>query len=350
MNVNIKVSCMRMLRSLTVCAAALVFVVAFVLNAARAESDKIRVGKTVGGSGFHIPSYLAMDKGFYRAEGLDAQFVVLQARALVTAGLSGNVDLVPIPSGGAQAALSGAAITYVVGESLKSQWTIVVPKSIDKIESLHGKTLGYGRPGSADYDEGALVLQRFFHMQVGRDYKVISFQGEADRVGALINGDIQGALISVPHAARASAAGMKVLLRTGDYIARAGGSFWGMAEFVDHNPETTKKFIRAIAKAVMYFRENKAGSLATLKDHLGIDNIEEAGLVWDELHNAFGAELPENLFREILESRRETMIAARQWPADKPLPDPEQFVARKLLDSTLKEMGYVPTKVDGPSR
>jgi ABC-type nitrate/sulfonate/bicarbonate transport system substrate-binding protein len=342
---------MRMLRSPVACAAALVFALPLLLGTAQAQtSNKVRIGKTIGGSGFHIPSYLAMDKGFYKAEGLDAQFVVLQARALVTAALSGNVDLVPIPSGGAQAALSGAAITYVVGESLKSQWTIVVPKSIDKIESLKGKTLGYGRPGSADYDEGTLVLQRFFRMEAGKDYKIISFQGEADRVGALINGDIQGALISVPHAARASAAGMKVLLRTGDYIARAGGSFWGTKEFVDGNPETMKKFIRAIAKAVMVFRTDKAGSLPTLKEHLGIDNEQEAGLVWEELHNTFGAELPADLFREILESRRATMIDARQWPADKPLPDPEQFVARKLLESTLNEMGYIPTKLDGPSR
>ncbi len=341
---------MRIFRSLAACAAALVFALALSFDGARAESNKVRVGKAIGGSGFHIPSYLAMDKGFYQAEGLDAQFVVLQARALVTAGLSGNVDFIPIPSGGAQAALSGAAITYIVGELLKSQWTIVVPKSIDNVESLKGKTLGYGRPGSADYDEGTLVLQRFFHMEAGRDYKIISFQGEADRVGALINGDIQGALISVPHAARAVAAGMKVLLRTGDYVARAGGTFWAPKTYVEGNPETVKKFIRAIAKAVMYFRDNKAGSLPTLKEHLGIDNEQEAGLVWDELHNAFGAELPEDLFREILESRRETMIAARQWPADKPLPDPEQFVARKLLDSTLQEMGYIPTKVDAPSR
>jgi ABC-type nitrate/sulfonate/bicarbonate transport system substrate-binding protein len=341
---------MRMLRFLAACAAALILALGLSLDAARSEGSKVRVGKAVGGSGFHIPSYVAMDKGFYQAEGLDAQWVVLQPRALVTAGLSGNVDFVPIPSGGAQAALSGAPITYLVGESLKSQWTIVVPKSIDKVESLKGKTLGYGRPGSADYDEGTLVLQRFFHMEAGRDYKIISFQGEADRVGALINGDIQGALISVPHAARAVAAGMKVLLRTGDYVARAGGTFWAPKEYVDSNPQTVRKFIRAIARAVMYFRDNKAGSLATLKEHLGIDNEQEAGLVWDELHNAFGAELPEELFREILESRRETMIAARQWPADKPLPDPEQFVARKLLDSTLQEMGYIPTKVDAPSR
>ena len=142
----------------------------------------------------------------------------------------------------------------------------------------------------------------------------------------------------------------KVLLRTGDYVARAGGTFWAPKEYVDSNPQTVRKFIRAIARAVMYFRDNKAGSLATLREHLGIDNEQEAGLVWDELHNAFGAELPQELFREILESRRETMIAARQWPADKPLPDPEQFVARKLLDSTLQEMGYIPTRIDASSR
>src|SRR6202023_2024867 len=77
-----------------------------------------------------------------------------------------------------------------------------------------------------------------------------------------------------------------------------------------------------------------------------LNEEQEGGLVWEKLHNAFGAELPADLFREILESRRQTMIAARQWPADKPLPDPEQFVARKLLDSTLAEMGYVPAKLD----
>ena len=44
------------------------------------------------------------------------------------------------------------------------------------------------------------------------------------------------------------------------------------------------------------------------------------------------------------------MIAAKQWPADKPLPDPEQFVMRDLLESTLKEMNYVPTKLDAPTQ
>jgi len=334
-----------MLRPVLASLACLAFAAALTSSAAQAQT-KITVGKVIGGDGFHIPTYIALDQGFYAQEGLAASFIEMTGKALVTAGLSGNIDFVPIPSGGAQAALSGAEIRYVVGESLKSQWTIVAPKTISKVEELKGKTIGYGRLGSADYDEGQAVLERFFHMQAGKDYKVISFQAEPERIAALINGDIQGALMSIPHAAKAEGAGLKVLLRTGDYMPRAGGAVWARKSFVDQNPETAKRFIRAIAKAVTYFRTNREGSVATLKKHLGIDNEREAGLIWDELHDAFGAELPANLFREIFESRRLTMIAAHQWPADKPLPDPEQFLARNLLESTLKDMGYVPTKLD----
>jgi NitT/TauT family transport system substrate-binding protein len=311
---------------------------------------KITVGKTTGGSGFHTPSYIAMDRGFFKAEGLDASFVTLQGRALVTAGLSGTVDFIPIPSGGAQAALSGAELRYVVGQSLKSQWLIAARPGISKPEDLKGKTVGYGRVGSADYDEGAAVMLRAFKMEVGKDYKVISFQGEPERIAALVNGDIEAALISVPHAPRAINAGMKILLRTGDYIQRAGGTMWTMKSYVDAHPDTVRKFIRAMAKGAMFYRDNKAGSLASLKEHLGVATDKDAEVVWEQTHNTFGAELPKELFRDIFESRRETMIAAKQWAPDKPLPDPEQFLTRALLDSTLKEMNYVPTKLDAPTR
>jgi ABC-type nitrate/sulfonate/bicarbonate transport system substrate-binding protein len=315
-----------------------------------AAAQKITIGKTVGGSGFHVPSYVAMDQGFFNAEGLDASFVTLQGRALVTAGLSGSVNFIPIPSGGAQAALSGADIRYVVGQSLRSQWIIAARPNINKPEDLKGKTVGYGRTGSADYDEGAAVMLRAFKMEVGKDYKVISFQGEPERIAALVNGDVEAALISVPHAPRALSAGMKILLRTGDYIQRAGGTMWTTKAYAEANPETVKKFIRAMAKGATYYRDNKAGSLRSLKEHLGVQNDKDAEIVWEQTHNTFGAELPKDLFRDILESRRQTMIDAKQWPADKPLPDPESFVTRTLLETTLKEMNYVPTKVDVPSR
>jgi NitT/TauT family transport system substrate-binding protein len=335
------------MRSLRLFAALAVALLCFAVSPAVAQKNT--VGKTNGGSGFHTPSYVAMERGFFKAEGLDASFTMLQGRALVTAGLAGQVDFIPIPSGGAQAALSGAEIRYVVGQSLKSQWLIAARPEIAKVEDLKGKTIGYGRAGSADYDEGAAVLRRAFKMDVGKDYKVISFQGEAERIAALINGDISAALISVPHAPKALNAGMKILMRTGDYIQRAGGTFWTRKAFADQNPEVVAKFIRAIARGVMYYRDNKEGSFAALKNHLGVQSDGDAGIVWEQTHNTFGAELPKEQFREIFESRRLDMIAGKQWAADKPLPDPEQFLLRAQLDSTLKAMNYVPTRLDRPT-
>jgi NitT/TauT family transport system substrate-binding protein len=338
---------MRTIRSLAAPVLALA-VAALALSPAAAQT-KITVGKVLSGNGFHIPSYVAMDRGFYKEEGLDAHFVSLTGKALVTAALAGSINFVPIPSGGSQAALSGAEIRYVVGESLKSQWLIVSRPEINKPEDLKGKTVGYGRAGAADYDEGAEVMRRAFKMDVGKDYKVIQFQGEPERIAALINGDIQGALISVAHTPKALAAGMKVLVHTGDYIQRAGGSIWTRKAFADEHPEVLPKFIRAIAKAVTFYRQDRAGSIPILRNNLGIDNDKDAGIVWDQTHNTFGAELPPDKFREIFESRRLTMIAAKQWPADKPLPDTEHFVTRAVLDKTLKDMGYVPTKLDAPT-
>ena len=105
------------------------------------------------------------------------------------------------------------------------------------------------------------MLERFFKMQVGKDYKVISFQGEAERIAALVNGDIQGALMSTPRAPQVMKAGLQGVAAHGDYMPRAGGTFWTMKSYVDKNPETVKKFIRAIARGVMSFRNDKEGSV-----------------------------------------------------------------------------------------
>jgi NitT/TauT family transport system substrate-binding protein len=309
----------------------------------------IKVGRTTGASGFHIPSYIAMDRGFFKKEGLDAKFVAMTGKALVTAGIGGAIDFVPIPGGGSQATLKGAPLRYVVGESLISQWAIVVDPKIKSVEELKGKTLGYGRAGSADYDEGEIVLGEFFNMNVGRDYKVISFQGEPERIAALINGSIQGGLVSFPHAAKAQVNGFKILLRTGDYLPRIGGTFWVTKSYLDGNKETVQKFIRAIAHATEYLARDKAGSVPVIAKYFGLKD-KEAEYVWDTVHTSYGPDIPNDLFKAVFEGRKKRMESKGLWPKGKALPDVEQFVARDLLTATLRDIGYylkAPPRVQG---
>lgn len=320
-------------------------VAAVVLSLASFAADaqtKIKVGRIIGGTGLHFPTYVAMERGFFKKEGLDATWITLNGKAMATAGLAGEIDFNGITTGGALAALHGAQLLYVVNMSRGSQWVIVADKTITKPGDLRGKTMAYGQPGGADYDEGATVLSRFFHMEAGKDYKVISFQAQPDEVAALINDSVQGALLQMPAAVRAEKAGFKVLLATGDYVQRLGGTFWALASYVEKHPDTVKAFDRAIAEAIMYIRTNKEGTLPIFKSYLGIDDPQEQALLWNSLHDTYDAEIPKDLFRDIFVSRRLDMIATGQWPKDKPLPDTEQFVARKLLDEALAEAHYVP--------
>jgi NitT/TauT family transport system substrate-binding protein len=209
------------------------------------------------------------------------------------------------------------------------------------VEDLRGKTLGLGRPGSADYSEGVIVLSKHFKMEPGKDYKVINFAGEPDRIAALINKSIQGAVISFPHAARAEKEGMKILMRTGDYLPRLGGTFLAHKDFVKEKPDIVKKFIKGTAKAIDYIRTNKKGTVEVIQKYFEISDVTIAEGIYKQVSDKFSPEIPPNLLRELIESRATPELG---WPAGKPLPDLEQFVARNLLNEALQEMGKTPRK------
>ncbi|OGQ81123.1 MAG: hypothetical protein A3F90_04030 [Deltaproteobacteria bacterium RIFCSPLOWO2_12_FULL_60_19] len=311
------------------------------VQVAEAQGIKVKVGRTLGGSGFHIPSYIAVDKGLLKAEGLDAEFIAAQAGVLVRAAIAKEVEFVPIPGGGSEAMLKGAPLAFLVGESLVSQWTITTTPDIKRVEDLKGKTIGLERPGQAAYTEAVVVLGKFFKMEPGKDYKVITFNAETDRVAALINKSIQGAILSFPHAARAEKEGMKILIKTGDYIPRLGGTFLTHKDFVKEKRDVVKRFIRGMVKANDYVKANKKGTMDVIQKYFEIKDAALLEGIYKQVQNAFGPEIPHDLLKELFESRTTPELG---WPAGKPLPDIEQFVARDLLNETLKEMGRTPKK------
>jgi NitT/TauT family transport system substrate-binding protein len=311
------------------------------ISTATAQMIKIRVGRTTGGSGFHIPSYVAMDRGFFKGEGLDVDFIAATAGVLVRATIAREIEFVPIPGGGSEAMLQGAPIVFIVGESLISQWTLTTTPDIKRVEDIKGKTLGLGRPGSADYSEVVIVLGKFFKMEPGKDYKVISFTGEPDRIAALIQGSIQGGVLSFPHAARAESQGMKVLMRTGDHLPRLGGTFLAHKDLIKEKRDVAKRFIRAIVKAEDYIKANKKGTVEVIQKYFEIKDPKVNESIYNQVYDKYSPEMPANLIRDLFESRTTPELG---WPKGKPAPDPEQFVDRTVLNEVLKEMGRTPGK------
>jgi NitT/TauT family transport system substrate-binding protein len=302
-------------------------------------AQSVKVGRTVGGSGFHIPSYVAIDKGLFKAEGLDANFIAATAGVLVRATIAKEIEFTPIPGGGSEAMLKGAPLVFFVGESLISQWTLTTTPDIKRVEDLRGKTLGLGRPGSADYSEIVVTLGKHFNMQPGKDYKVISFTGEPDRIAALIRGSIQGGVLSFPHAARAEKEGMKILMRTGDYIPRLGGTFLTHKDFIKEKREVVKRFTRGIIKATDYIKANKKGTLEVIQKYFEINDPKVVESIYSQVYDKYSPEMPPDLIKDLFESRTTPELG---WPQGKPLPDLDQFVDRTIVSEVMKEIGRKP--------
>jgi ABC-type nitrate/sulfonate/bicarbonate transport system substrate-binding protein len=311
----------------------------FVADAA--AQTKITVGRTISAASFHLPSYIAHEKGMFKEQGLTAEFIAAQGSTLVRAGIAKEIDYVPIPGGGSTAMLKGASIILIVGQSLVSQWTITTIPDFKKVEDLKGKTIGLERPGGAAYDEAVITLGQFFKMQPGKDYKIISFTAESDRVAALIAGSIQGALLQFAHAAIAEQSGMKILVRIGDYIPRLGGTFWVHKDRIKERRDEVKRFIKAIGRAADYIKTNKEGTVQVIQKYFEIKESKVAEGFYKQVQNAFGPEMPHDLLKVLFDSR---LTPEAGWPAGKPAPDFEQFVARDLLNEALKEMGRKPSK------
>lgn len=303
---------------------------------ASAQAVKVKVGRTTGASGFHIPTYVAMDRGLFKAEGLDAEFVSLTAGEIVRATIAKEVDFAPVPGASAEAMLKGAPLVFVVGESLVSQWTLTTAPTIRTVDDLRGKTLGFGRPGSADYSELVVVLAKFFKMEAGKDYKIINFRGEPERIAALVAGSIQGAALSFPHAARAEAEGMKVLVKAGDHLPRLGGTVSAHRDTVRDRRDMVKRFIRAIAHATDYIRTERAGTIEIIQKHFQIKEPRVAENLYRQISDKYAPQIPKDLFRQLFDSVATPELG---WPKDKPLPDVEQWVARDVLTEALRELG-----------
>lgn len=120
-------------------------------------------------------------------------------------------------------------------------------------------------------------------------------------------------------------------------MPRLGGTVHTHRDNLKGEPlEATKKFVRAIAKAIDYIRMEGAGIVELIRKHFRITDEQVAGNLYNQGQGQVWPPDPAGP----LPSALRVGGHARPWLAQgKPLPDIEQLVARDLLNEVLREMG-----------
>ena len=265
---------------------------------------------------FEFPVVVAMRKGFFVGEGLNADKVQMQPAIGVKALVSGDIDYLLAWGSTLRAAVTGVPVKVVSGMASKPLHVFVVRGEIKSGKDLKGKTIGVDSfAGTVDYL--ARVTVRHFGLDPDKDVKIIVSGESPVRLAAVKAGAIDATAIDVAFAVKAEEEGMRRLLNLAEIIDLPLSGVGVTDKKLQSDREQVKKIIRATLRGTRFMKENRTETLQLMTNYLGISS-SQAAKAYDAAIGSFtddgfisdkGVLLDINLTRERLKLAKEIPLS-----------------------------------------
>jgi NitT/TauT family transport system substrate-binding protein len=224
------------------------------------------------------PLYQAIEKGYFKAEGLDVEAAtVASGPAAVTGIISGELDIAFTTYPGAFAAQSKkAANLKIIADSYAARpghlMLVASPKgNFKKPEEAGGKKIAVTSTGSIS-DLGAMSVLKTKGVEVGKiNWVQMKFP---DMGPALDRGDIDGAVVAEPFVTTTekSIGALPILDVSSGPTADISMSGWASVDkFTSANPNTVAAFQRGLNKGVTDVKNDRSKLEPMLVKYVKID-------------------------------------------------------------------------------
>jgi ABC-type nitrate/sulfonate/bicarbonate transport system substrate-binding protein len=250
----------------TICGVVATITVLCVLGAAGVNGEPVR-GAYPSANVQFLPAFVALEKGFYKREGLDAELISVRSAVTAVQALLGN-QIHFIFSVGPQmpSVWEGADIILLAQMIGRPTFSLIVTLDIQKVTDLKGKKIGVSFGGSTF--AGTKAVLELPKMNPDKDVQYVSIPGSQPKIAALQQGIIQGALLAPPSDYVALKAGFKRLVNLADLFKDT--SFSGLAatgKTIRENPPFVKRMVRAVVRGVIHSRDYPEDAIQTMMKH-----------------------------------------------------------------------------------
>lgn len=227
-------------------------------------ADKIRISVTNFNMSF-LPSGLAIKKGFFKEEGIEAEIIRMNANVAITALASGDTDYTMIFGSVVRAAIRGLPVKVVASLIDGSTHALIARPEFKSARDLKGKTLGIQAYGATD-QVAAMMMFKHFGVDPEKEIKVVALGSAAARLSALKEGVVDVAVISPPADEEAKKLGFNVLARAYELFGLPFAGIGTHTRKLKEKPDEVKRTIKAFIKANRFIRQNREGTIQTLTD------------------------------------------------------------------------------------
>jgi NitT/TauT family transport system substrate-binding protein len=218
---------------------------------------------------FLIPE-IARQRGFFLAEGIEANLIYVRGAIDIKALVTGDVDYAMASGSAISAFVAGIPVRLVLGQVSRAEHVLMAQSKYRQVKDLKGQTIGSLNPGGL---VDALLRQILLKngLDPDRDVVLINLGGTPERYAALKSGTVAATVLGAPHNFRAERDGFRKLAVAADYVHVPTSGLTVRSDRIVKQPQQIKKMIRGTLRAMKFMRENRGDTIASIIRELGMD-------------------------------------------------------------------------------
>ena len=224
--------------------------------AAQVLLQKVRIAYASSGINY-ADIFLAKERGFFREEGLEPQFIQMNSSVAINASISGELDGQASIGSAIRAIQRGAPLRVVAVTLRRPLYWLVARPEYRSVKDLKGKVLGISTIGGSQHTRAKGMLA-MGGLDADKDITSVQINDQTMQLQALISNAVQVIALSPPWVAVArDKFKMNILDSALDKFAGIDSGLAVSLKLLQEKPDQVKKILRARAKGNRFFLENE---------------------------------------------------------------------------------------------
>ncbi len=282
------------------------------------------------------PWFIAKDKGFYAAEGLDPEFVYVQGTLEPPALVNGEIDFAGSGDTCVRASANGLPIKLVFAMTRQPDFMLVVRPEIQSGKELRNKKIAISSLGSLT-SVGAKAAAGALGLNPDKEIFLMAMGEQTNRFAALMAGSADGMIVDPGLAIAAQKKGFRILSRVGEQLELIQIGLTMSSQKLKSNFDLARRFLKGSVRGLIEVQKNPEEMIQAVMKLRKIDR-EDATAVYKLELNSFTKDGTPS--RKSIENAIQIALQGRPGPK----PGYEDLVDLAPLKQAHKELGIAAEK------
>jgi NitT/TauT family transport system substrate-binding protein len=210
------------------------------------------------------PVKVALEKGFFRSEGVEPQLIQMNGNVATVALANGYIDfslnISPVLNG----AMQGLGTKLVAALNSRPLFALVVRPEINAPNDLKGKVFAVSSFGNT---QAILTEKHLQHLGLKKgEYQLLAMGATPARIAALEKNIAQGSLMPLPTNVQLENKGYRLLGNTAEIVINPIAGLGVHEDKIKKDPDLIKRVLRASLRSLQLLQANAKDTVKTLMD------------------------------------------------------------------------------------